>query len=103
MRKVRTGPVIGLIVQLALLAALAATVGLGAAGWVVGVTYGVITAALLTDGLIDQGADRLGPADRVTLDPRHARRRRCCAGRGLVHRIDLGDGARRARRGSARP
>ena len=61
------GPGIGLIVQLALLAALAATVGLGAAGWVVGVTYGVITATLLTDGLIDQGADRLGPADRVTL------------------------------------
>ena len=59
MRKVRRGPGIGLIVQLALLAALAATVGLGAAGWVVGVTYGVITATLLTDGLIDQGADRL--------------------------------------------
>jgi len=66
-RKGRRGPRIGLIVQLALLAALAATVGLGAAGWVVGVTYGVITATLLTDGLIDQGADRLGPADRVTL------------------------------------
>jgi len=66
-RKGRRGPRIGLIVQLALVAALAATVGLGAAGWVVGVTYGVITATLLTDGLIDQGADRLGPADRVTL------------------------------------
>lgn len=67
MRQVRTGPVIGLIAQLALLAALAATVGLGAAGWAVGVTYGVMTAALLTRGLIDQGKDSLGPADRVTL------------------------------------
>ncbi len=67
MRKVRTGPVIGLIAQLSLLAALAATVGVGAAGWVVGVAYGVITAALLTYGLIDQGEDRLRPADRVTL------------------------------------
>jgi len=66
-RKVRMGPGIGLIVQLALLAALAATVGLGAAGWVVGVIYGVITATLLTYGLVDQGAVRLGPADRVTL------------------------------------
>jgi len=65
--KVRTGPVIGLITQLALLAALAGTVGLGAAGWVVGVIYGVITAAVLTHGLIDQGADKLGPAGRVTL------------------------------------
>ena len=67
MRKVRTGSVIGVIAQLALLAALAATVGIGATGWVVGVTDGVITAALLTHALIDQGKDRLGPADRVTL------------------------------------
>lgn len=39
-REARTGPVIGLIAQLALLAALAGAVGVGAAGWVVGVYYG---------------------------------------------------------------
>ncbi len=67
MRKVRTGPVIGLIVQLALLAVLAGTIGLGVAGWAVAVTYGVIAAVTLVHGLNGQGADALGPADRVTL------------------------------------
>jgi len=33
---VRTGPVIGFIAQLVLLAGLAGTVGLGAAGWLAG-------------------------------------------------------------------
>ena len=67
MAKVRTGPVIGLIAQLALLAVLAGTVGLGIAGWVVGVVCGMITAVALTRGLVLCGVDRLGPADRVTL------------------------------------
>ena len=67
MAKVRTGPVIGLIAQLALLAVLAGTVGLGIAGWVVGVACGMITAVALTRGLIRRGVDTLGPADRVTL------------------------------------
>ena len=40
MRAVQRGPAIGLVAQLALLAALAATVGLGGAGWVVGVAAG---------------------------------------------------------------
>jgi len=65
--KVRTGPVIGLIAQLALLAALAGTTGLGAAGWVVGVAFGVVTAGGLTFGLDRRDAGTLGPADRVTL------------------------------------
>ena len=67
MRAVHTGPVTGLIAQLVLLAALAGTVGLSGAGWVVGIACGVITNALLARGLARFGADRLGPADQVTL------------------------------------
>ena len=37
-----TGPVTGLIAQVLLLAVLAATAGLDAAGWVVAVVYGVM-------------------------------------------------------------
>jgi phosphatidylglycerophosphate synthase len=64
---VRTGPAIGLLAQLALLAVLAATVGLGIAGWVVGIACGVLTNAGLARGLGRSGADALRPADRVTL------------------------------------
>ena len=72
MRTVQTGPVTALIAQLLLIAALAETaglsgVGLGPAGWVVGVTCGVITNAALAGGLSRYRVDRLGPADRVTL------------------------------------
>jgi phosphatidylglycerophosphate synthase len=64
---VRTGPVIGLIVQTVLLATLAGTVGLGVAGWLAGIAYGVITCAALARGLRRSGTGALGPADRVTL------------------------------------
>jgi phosphatidylglycerophosphate synthase len=64
---VRTGPVIGLIGQFLLFAVLARTVGLGVAGWLAGLAYGVITCALLTRGLHRSGSTALGPADRVTL------------------------------------
>jgi phosphatidylglycerophosphate synthase len=64
---VRTGPLIGMIFQLALLAALAGTVGLGTAGWVVGIACGVVTYATLTRSLARSAAIALGPADRVTL------------------------------------
>jgi phosphatidylglycerophosphate synthase len=64
---VRTGPVIGLIVQVVLLVALAATVGLGAAGWLVGLGYSLVLCAALSRGLHQSGAVALGPADRVTL------------------------------------
>ena len=67
MRTVHAGPVTGLIAQVLLLAALAGTVGLSGAGWVVGVTCGVITNALLARGLSRYRSDRLGPADWVTL------------------------------------
>ncbi|MEP7194705.1 MAG: CDP-alcohol phosphatidyltransferase family protein [Actinomycetota bacterium] len=67
MRAVHTGPAAGLLAQILLLAALAGTVGLSGAGWVAGIAAGVITNALLTRGLVRYGADRLGPADWVTL------------------------------------
>jgi phosphatidylglycerophosphate synthase len=66
-RAVHTGPVTGLFAQLVLLAALAGTVGLSGFGWVVGIACGVITNVLLARGLSHFGAERLGPADKVTL------------------------------------
>ncbi|MFI6781601.1 CDP-alcohol phosphatidyltransferase family protein [Micromonospora sp. NPDC050276] len=67
MSMVRTGPVIGLLVQIVLLGVLAETVGLGAAGWVAGLAYGVALCALLSRGMSRSGARALSPADRVTL------------------------------------
>jgi phosphatidylglycerophosphate synthase len=61
------GVTVGLVLQLGLLLALAATVGLQAAGWATGVAFGVLTWALLTTGLRRAGRPALGPADRVTL------------------------------------
>ena len=67
MRVVHAGPAIGLTALLALLGALAGTVGLGAAGWLAGVSCGVIGSVLLARALARHGTARLGPADRVTL------------------------------------
>ena len=67
MPTVRTGPLIGLIGQVVLFAALAGTVGLSTAGWLAGIAYGGVTCAALTRGLHRSGAVALGPADRVTL------------------------------------
>ncbi len=64
---VHSGPVVGLITQVALLGALSASVGLGSAGWVVGLTCALVTNALLARGMAAFDVDRLGPADRVTL------------------------------------
>jgi phosphatidylglycerophosphate synthase len=66
-RQIHAGPAIGLIAQLLLLAILAATVGLGTAGWVVGVASAVTIAALLARALARNPQDRLGPASRITL------------------------------------
>ena len=63
----RAGPATGLFAQLLLLAALAATAGLGAAGWVVGVACAVTIAAALVRGLARDPGHRLGPASWVTL------------------------------------
>jgi phosphatidylglycerophosphate synthase len=64
---VRTGPVIGLIVQIVLLAGLATTAGLGPVGWLAGIIYAVGLCAALTWGMYQTGAADLGPADWVTL------------------------------------
>ena len=67
MRAVQAFPLTGLIAQVLLVAVLAGTVGLSGAGWVVGVTCGVITIAVLARGLSRYRSDWLGPADWVTL------------------------------------
>ncbi|HYI18697.1 MAG TPA: CDP-alcohol phosphatidyltransferase family protein, partial [Solirubrobacteraceae bacterium] len=63
----QTGPATGLIAQLLLLAVLAWTAGLGAAGWVVGIACAVTIAAALALGLARDPGQRLGPASWVTL------------------------------------
>jgi phosphatidylglycerophosphate synthase len=63
----RVAPAAGLIAQALLLVVLAATVGLGAAGWVVGVACAVIMAAALARALARDHGGRLGPASWVTL------------------------------------
>ncbi|HUG49359.1 MAG TPA: CDP-alcohol phosphatidyltransferase family protein, partial [Terrimesophilobacter sp.] len=67
MRSVQTGPIVGLVSQLALLAVLAATVGLGGAGWSAGILYAIASNALLARAIAWQGTRGLGPADWVTL------------------------------------
>jgi phosphatidylglycerophosphate synthase len=61
------GPLCGLVFQTLLLAALAGTVWLSRAGWLVGVTCGVIIDAALARGLSHHRLDRLSPAGWVTL------------------------------------
>jgi phosphatidylglycerophosphate synthase len=67
MRTVHAAPITGLIAQVLLIAALARTVGLTSAGWVVGLTCGMVVNATLARGLSRYRRDRLGPADWVTL------------------------------------
>jgi phosphatidylglycerophosphate synthase len=67
MRAVQIGPVIGLTCQLALLSVLAGTVGLSAAGWLIGAACGLTTTVFLSYGLTRSGAAALGAANRVTL------------------------------------
>jgi phosphatidylglycerophosphate synthase len=69
---VQTGPVTAVIAQVLLFAALAGAIGLSGivltpAGWVVGVTCGVVTDAALARGFSRYRVNRLGPADWVTL------------------------------------
>jgi phosphatidylglycerophosphate synthase len=61
------GPIVGLAAQLLLLSALAATVGLSAAGWLAGGAYAVVLTVILTAGLRRTGMRALGPANVVTL------------------------------------
>lgn len=61
------GPVSGLFAQMLLLTALEVTVGLGGAGWVVGLSCGVIVDAALARALFRNRSERLSPAVWVTL------------------------------------
>jgi phosphatidylglycerophosphate synthase len=61
------GPILGLIAQVALLALLAMTVGLGAAAWAVGIACGAFTCVTLVRSLTRADAPAFGPADWVTL------------------------------------
>src|SRR3954451_17512311 len=66
-RASQAGPAIGLIAQVLLLAVLAATVGLGAAGWAIGAACAVIMAVALARGLARRGGDGLDPSSWLTL------------------------------------
>jgi phosphatidylglycerophosphate synthase len=63
---VHAGLSTGSVAHLATVGALAATVGLGPAGWLVGVGYAVVVVALLARGLRRSGTTAFGPADLVT-------------------------------------
>jgi len=67
LRAVHAGLTVALVAQLLMLLALAATVGLGGAGWVVGLACAVVLYTLLARSLGRSGWHRLGPADRVTV------------------------------------
>jgi phosphatidylglycerophosphate synthase len=64
---VRTAPMIGLIAEVALLAALAHTVGLSVTGWSVGIVCALTTNVILTRALARSRATAFGPANWVTL------------------------------------
>ncbi len=57
----------GLLGTVGLLALLAATVGLEAGGWLIGLGYGAVLATTLLRAVWRSGRRRLGPADAVTL------------------------------------
>jgi phosphatidylglycerophosphate synthase len=63
----QTAPATGLIAQLSLLAVLAGSARLGAAGWTVGVACAVTMAAAMARGLASGPDGRLEPASWVTL------------------------------------
>ena len=67
MISLRHGPQIGLLVQALVLACISLTVGLSLSGWIVGMAYGVVMAVGLSRGLARSGAQRIGPANWVTL------------------------------------
>ena len=67
LRAVHAGPLSGLIGQVMLLAAIAATVGLGPAGWIAGLASAALVDVTLAHRLIRDRTQRLGPAGWVTL------------------------------------
>ena len=67
MRPVQAFLVTGVIAQVMMVAALAATIGLSGDGWFVGVTCGVIVNAAFARGVLRYRPYRMGQADWVTL------------------------------------
>ena len=67
MRTVRLEAILGTLTTLALLGGLAATAGLGVAGWVVGLLVGWAATALLAISRTRSAEPRIFPADWVTL------------------------------------
>ncbi|GIH07990.1 membrane protein [Rhizocola hellebori] len=67
MPSVRLGPIIGLIFSAAFLGALWLTIGLRAAGWIIGGCYAVAIAILVTRAMHRTETARFGPADWVTI------------------------------------
>jgi phosphatidylglycerophosphate synthase len=67
MPAVRSGPLVGLLIQVILFVFLASTVGLGLSGWMAGIAYGAVLAGALAWGMHRSGAAALRPADRVTM------------------------------------
>ena len=67
MRTVQRAPVSGLVMVVALLTAIQATVGLDAVGWGVGLVAATTAAILLAVALRRSGTTRFGPANVVTL------------------------------------
>ena len=61
------GPLVGLGAHLILMTALAATIGVSAAGWLAGTAYAVVLAVALSTGMRRTGMRALGPANAVTL------------------------------------
>ena len=67
MRTVQRAPVCGLVLLVALLTTIQVSVGLGAAGWSIGLAAGATAAMLLALGLRRTATVRFGPANVVTL------------------------------------
>lgn len=66
MERVHLGPVAGFCGAVLLNGTLAATVGLGAVGWVAGLACAAVLAILLDTALVRHGRPSLGPAGRIT-------------------------------------
>ncbi len=66
-RAVAAGPAVGLAAQVLLLAGIAATVGLGAGGWVAGLAGAMLVNLVLAGGLWRHRCEGLGAANAVTL------------------------------------
>ena len=58
---------VGAAAQVGVIVSLAATVGLGAAGWVTAVVFGVLAWSAVAHGLHRSGTRTWGPADSITL------------------------------------